>query len=328
MEIDRVLTHHPQELLKQNILGCKLQDSMGLNDFQKLPDQQSNISIPYVGISRYRIPLQVQHDFGIMNHDMEASLSVHLAKGKTGINMSRLCHVLQEEGARCSVSASMMKNILNRLRDELRDSADEPLLKNATLKLDFKLPIKQQSLKSDNWGWQYYPVSLSAEMDDKGEFFFKISADFEYSSTCPCSLSMAKQYERDYELGITQEGNGIGVAHGQRSRARVLVQLSEQGLLKSFFIHELLEVIRSAIVTETQSFVKRVDEQAFAILNGSNPMFVEHVSKNLWSRLNESDSIADWIAQIEHFESLHSHNAAAVISKGLANGFKTTNLFS
>ena len=61
--------------------------------------------------------------------------------------------------------------------------------------------------------------------------------------------------------------------------------------------------------------VKRIDEQAFAILNAENPMFVEHASRRLAHVLNLEEKILDWEASVEHFESLHSHNAVAYIRK-------------
>ncbi len=322
-----MLTQTQQELLKQQVLKCPNKDATGLNDFQKLPDNHA-VMIPYVGISRFRIPMTFQHDFGPMSHDVEASMSVQLNQGKTGINMSRLCQVLQDSSSKETVSAQMLQSLLRRMIDELRDSSEEKLLENATIKLKFKYPVKQKSLKSGNWGWQYYDASVTGELDKDGEYKISLSLDYEYSSTCPCSLSMAKQYEADYEQGLTDEGNGIGVAHGQRSRARVLAVLSESGLNSNFFLEDLLQVLRLSIPTETQSLVKRIDEQAFAILNGSNPMFVEHVAKKLWFALNDCTFLEDWIAQIEHFESLHSHNAAAVIRKGKINGLNKTDLFS
>lgn len=322
-----VLTPTEQHFLKKQVLTCPIKDETGLNDFQKLPDEQG-ITIPYVGISRFRLPMNFKHDFGMMTHDVEASTSVQLPKGKTGINMSRLCQILQETALQENVSANTIQKILIRLKDELRDNTTEAFLSNATLKLKFKFPVKQKSLKSENWGWQYYDATLTGESNIDGKFSFSISVDFEYSSTCPCSLSMAKQYELDFEKGLTSEGNGIGVAHGQRSRARIKAQISELGIKNNFFINDLLQIIRLAIPTETQSLVKRIDEQAFAILNGSNPMFVEHVAKKLSNHLNDCIFLDDWIAQIEHFESLHSHNAAAVISKGKPSGLTKTDLFS
>ena len=123
---------------------------------------------------------------------------------------------------------------------------------------------------------------------------------------------MAKQYEEDFRAGKTNAGHGIAVAHGQRSNARIKVKLNEKA---QFTFEELVELLRKAIPTETQSLVKRVDEQAFAILNGDNPMFVEHVARRLKEALDAEDKFIDWQAKIEHFESLHSHNAVAYISK-------------
>jgi GTP cyclohydrolase I len=135
---------------------------------------------------------------------------------------------------------------------------------------------------------------------------------------------MAKQYEREYAAGTITEGSGIGVPHSQRSNMKCKVKLDPKA---SFFIEDLIDLLRVAIPTETQSLVKRVDEQAFAILNGAHPMFVEHASKSTYKILNSDQRILDWIVQLEHLESLHSHNAAAVIFKGVQNGLRADTIF-
>lgn len=307
----------PELPIAEKVLHCEVQDGTGLNDFQKIPDPQG-ITIPRVGISRFRIPLTFKHRDGtLMNHDCEASMYVNCAAGKTGINMSRLCMILQDEGAGSSASASFFKNVISRFRTELRDDESENKLDEAYLKVQLSYPVKQLSLKSHNWGWQYYKTILEGrESKDKGLQFF-MTLEYEYSSVCPCSLSMAKQYETDYAAGLTAEGNGIGVAHGQRSKATCKIELDPNA---NFSIEELIDLMRLAIPTETQSLVKRIDEQAFAIINGSNPMFVEHASKRLFKALESQPKILDWIVTLEHFESLHSHNAVAVINKGKPNG--------
>ena len=139
-----------------------------------------------------------------------------------------------------------------------------------------------------------------------------LSLDYEYSSTCPCSLSMAKQYEKDFRDGLTNLGNGIATAHSQRSNANVRVDYSIQ---TDFWLEDLIALLRKALPTETQSLVKRIDEQAFAILNGENPVFVEHVARRLSLALDADQRILNWDVKIEHFESLHSHNAVAYIQK-------------
>lgn len=310
--------------VSDKVLNCEVQDDTGLNDFQKLPDRQG-ISIPRVGINRFRIPLSFKHrDGSVMNHDCEASMYVNCPAGKTGINMSRLCSILQNEGANLSVNQKFFRNVLSRYRADLRDYDHEEKLDEAYLRLQFSYPVKQLSLKSHNWGWQYYRTIIEARESKTKGFESFITLEYEYSSTCPCSLSMAKQYEADYAAGLTEEGNGIGVAHGQRSRATAKVRLAANA---NFGIEDLIELMRIAIPTETQSLVKRIDEQAFAILNGANPMFVEHASKRLYKVLNNDDRLADWIVSLEHFESLHSHNACAVLFKGIENGLTDSPVF-
>ncbi len=309
----------------KDILECDTKDETGLNDFQQLPTEDF-VAIPRVGINRFRLPIEFTNKFGVTrSHDCEASMYVNLEANKNGVSMSRLCTILQSVATTDKVNSEFFKNVLRRYRIELADEADKELINTAHLKLRFKFPVKQKSLKSDNWGWQYYPVILEAKESKEKGFQFFMTLTYEYSSTCPCSLSMAKQYEQEYAAGKTEEGVGIGVPHSQRSKMSITVQVNPD---REFFIEDLVLLVREAIPTETQSLVKRVDEQAFAILNGTHPMFVEHASTRITKVLNrEEELIFDWLVELEHIESLHSHNAAAVVYKGIENGLRADTIF-
>jgi GTP cyclohydrolase I len=307
-----------------DILDCESKDASGLNDFQKLPTKEL-IAIPRVGINRYRLPIELTNKFGeTRSHDCEASMYVNLDANKNGVSMSRLCTILQGVSSTDTLSGEFFKNVLRRYRLELTDENDTELIKSAFLNIKFQYPVKQKSLKSDNWGWQYYPVSLKGIETEEGGFQYHVTLTYEYSSTCPCSLSMAKQYEREYAEGKTQEGVGIGVPHSQRSKLTCTVIVDPS---KEFFIEDLIIMLKRAIPTETQSLVKRLDEQAFAILNGTHPMFVEHATKRVSKVLNNEKIVLDWLVELEHIESLHSHNAAAVIYKGVENGLRADTIF-
>ncbi|WP_127714638.1 GTP cyclohydrolase FolE2 [Halobacteriovorax sp. HLS] len=306
MNLDTLRSKH------SDIMDCEVKDSTGLNDFQKLTNE-FGIAIPKVGIERFRVPLKFKHSDGtIMGHDCEASMFVFCEAHKNGVNMSRFCTILQDQTQDSVIDADFFKTILRRYRTELRDNPNEELIAESFLSLKFKYPVKQKSLKSDNWGWQYYDCSLQGHENKHGAIDMKLTVNFEYSSTCPCSLSMAKQYEQEYADGETTVGNGIATAHSQRSNAVVTIKYDIDTPVS---IDELIEMLRVALPTETQSLVKRIDEQAFAILNGENPMFVEHSSRRISAVLNAQKNIIDWHAKVEHFESLHSHNAVAYISK-------------
>lgn len=311
--------------IMQNLYSKKayfpIQDQNGLSDYQKLPDF-SGVQIPEVGITNFRIPILFLHqeegESYIMNHDSFVSMRVNLRTGKTGINMSRLCSILQEETKENYFTHSLLLKILKRFQTEMKDEETEEDYEFAYLKIEFLYPMKQKSLKSPQWGWQYYPTIIEGSLY---KTYFKIfyTLEYEYSSTCPCSLSLSHQYEYEYAQGLTNEGIGIATAHAQRSKAKVKIQISPE---ENFFIPEFVSLLREAIPTETQSMVKRIDEQAFAILNGMYPVFVEHVARKIYKTLNENKKILDWSAEIEHYESLHSHNAYAKIYKGIKGGLK------
>jgi GTP cyclohydrolase I len=308
---------HAPLLPEDRILNCSIQDEGGLNDFQKLPDT-TGIAIDKVGINNFRIPLNYRHADGtVMNHDTQVSAYVHCQPGKTGINMSRLCEIVMQEAEKGAVDLAFFKRVLSRFRSDLRDHPEEPMFADSYLKLRLQYPVKQETLKSQRWGWQYYPCTWSAQEDHKGQVRMFLGIQYEYSSTCPCSLSMAKQYEAAYASGKTQEGSGIAVGHSQRSGAQVTIEFDAEA---GYTVERLVDLLRHAIPTETQSLAKRMDEQAFAVLNGSVPMFVEHATRRLHQALNGDAGILDWVAAVEHWESLHSHNAVGVIRKGVPGG--------
>jgi GTP cyclohydrolase I len=308
----------------EDIMSCDSKDEQGLNDFQKLPTEDL-IAIPKVGINNFRLPIEYKNKDGdIRSHDATAAMYVSLNANKNGVSMSRLCTILQAESGEQELGVNFFKTVMSRYRDELRDETDRELIEKSFLRLNFNFPIKQKSLKSDNWGWQYYPVQFEAHESKEKGFELFITLEYLYSSTCPCSLSMAKQYEREYAEGKTTEGSGIGVPHSQRSKMNAKVKIDTS---KEFHLEDLIALIRKAIPTETQSLVKRLDEQAFAILNGAHPMFVEHATKRVYKEFNAQPVILDWLVELEHIESLHSHNAAAVIYKGVQNGLRADTIF-
>jgi GTP cyclohydrolase I len=62
--------------------------------------------------------------------------------------------------------------------------------------------------------------------------------------------------------------------------------------------------------------VKREDEQAFAELNGANPIFVEDAVRLLCDSFESDARIGDFRVVASHQESLHSHDAVSILTKG------------
>ena len=63
--------------------------------------------------------------------------------------------------------------------------------------------------------------------------------------------------------------------------------------------------------------VRRLDEQAFAELNGTYQKFVEDAARLVYAKLDETPGISAFAVSCSHLESLHSHDAVATIAKGL-----------
>jgi GTP cyclohydrolase I len=302
---------------ENRILSCDTKDESGLNDFHKQPDIYG-LDVDKVGINRFRIPLLYRHRDGtVINHDTEASMYISFPRGKAGINMSRLYEILQDESEGIVVGPGFFRKVLGRYRSDMRDQKTDPLYPESFVKLRFNYAVRQKALKSDNYGWQYYQSVWDARENAAGEVRLFLTVCYEYSSTCPCSLSMSKQYEAEHARNKVDDGNGMATPHSQRSQARCTIEINPDD---EFFIDDLIDLLREAIPTETQSFVKRVDEQAFAVLNAQHPMFVEHATRRLALVLNREPRILDWVVSVEHWESLHSHNAVAVIRKGITGG--------
>ena len=228
--------------------------------------------------------------------------NVSLQAGQKGINMSRIMRVFYDFQERVFT--------LDLLKEVLQDYKKTLNTYRAEIRLDFNYPIMQTSLRSDLSGWQYYKVSYEGILDEQDVFHKRMHFDFIYSSACPCSSDLAEH--------ARQVRQAYSIPHSQRSTARISVELDPKSHL---FVEDLQSIALAALKTETQVMVKREDEQAFAELNGAYPKFVEDAARLLFAQLNEDKRIRDFQVACAHLESLHSHDAIAVIHKGVPGGF-------
>lgn len=277
-----------------------------------LPDPQNNgrpavvradAQIAHVGVSNFRLPLRYQRADG-SEVILETSIlgSVPCPAGRKGINMSRIVRGFYSHKDQL-FSPSSLETILRTYCDEL--SADK-----ARLKLSFNYPIAQQSLRSGMEGIQYYQCAFEGQLDlDKG-YTSRITFDFVYSSACPCSADLADHAE--------DSRGAYSVPHSQRSKARVWVERTPDSKLS---IEDLQSLCLAALQTETQVMVRRDDEQAFAELNGANLKFVEDAVRQVFEELDVHPGVRDFQVACAHLESLHSHDAVAVLVKGIEGGY-------
>lgn len=264
--------------------------------------QGANVPILQVGISNFRIPLTfLTHSGAKIQLETSVTGTVSLAADHKGINMSRIMRVFYEFQDRV-FTPEVVEEILRRYKQDLGSS-------RARLRLEFNYPILKPSLRSGLKGWQYYRCCYEGQIDDLDRARKFIHFDFVYSSACPCSGELAEH--------ARLARNVFTIPHSQRSKARVVAEIAEGSHLT---IEEIQQLCLDALQTETQVMVKREDEQAFAELNGAYMKFVEDAARLVHESLDSDSRIRDFQVACAHLESLHSHDAVAVINKGLPGG--------
>ncbi|MCG8537714.1 MAG: GTP cyclohydrolase, FolE2/MptA family, partial [Pseudomonadales bacterium] len=165
-------------------------------------------------------------------------------------------------------------------------------------------------------------------------FHFELKVDIPYSSTCPCSAALArqliqKQFRKDFKDGqvsaddvyswLGTEQGIVATPHSQRSIAEIKVRLTDD--TDSFPLEDLIDVVEGALKTPVQTAVKREDEQEFALLNGQNLMFCEDAARKIQAAMNERSDYQDFWVRVNHLESLHAHDAVAIVTKGVQGGY-------
>lgn len=275
-----------------------------------MPDLQNgeyqDIPIEFVGIHNFHIPIRIKEKGGD-TQETTASITgeVSLEAEKRGINMSRIIRSFYK-------SKDDVFDI-NHLEQVLKDYKKDLDTFDAHIIMNFKYRIWQDalvSIKDDGTpegGWQYYNITFDVNMDKTGEFKRIMWVDFVYSSACPCSTALSEHAA--LSRGV------YGIPHSQRSVARMALDFGIGGDL--LWIEDVIDMCREALTTETLVFCKRQDEQNFALKNGAQTKFVEDAIRYLGHEFNGDKRIVDYKIICCHSESLHSHNAIAVTTKGI-----------
>jgi GTP cyclohydrolase I len=294
---------------------------------------QINGTLNWVGMNRIALPLTVRDsDLGDSKVTAFVQSYVNLKNPDVkGIHMSRLYLLLSEFSDSQILSAANLREFLAHMLDSHNDISDQ-----ASVNFEFEYVIKRKALKSQFSGWKDYPTQIKATLKD-GKVSLELGIDVTYSSTCPCSAALARQliqeaFHKDFEdkeqisrdeveSWLRSDKGTFATPHSQRSTARIWVKLNDN--LDDFPITEVIGVIEDALQTPVQTAVKREDEQEFARLNGHNLMFCEDAARRVKSALNLQDSMfKDFWLRIEHLESLHAHDAVAIATKGINDGYE------
>jgi GTP cyclohydrolase IB len=252
-----------------------------LPDTQSLPDTR-DLPIDRVGIRRLRYPVQIREKNG--GHQPTVAfftMTVDLPAQEKGTHMSRFIEALQTQGAQLDITA--VAGLPQELRRRLHS-------RSAHVQATFPFFIKKRAPVSGAEGLLDSEVTLDVEATGDTTDL-TVTVEVPVATLCPCSKA------------ISAYG-----AHNQRGLVRLTVKFR-----RPVWIEDLIRLVEDSASCELYSVLKRPDEKAVTERAYDNPTFVEDVVRNVGIRCRDHADIAWYRVEVENFESIHNHNAFAVI---------------
>ena len=253
-----------------------------MKDIQSSRDNR-NLDINKVGVKgvTYPITLKDRHK-GSQNTVAKINMSVNLPHEFKGTHMSRFLEILNRH--KDNISNMAVSNILDYIRQVL-NSDESHIEMTFTYFVEKKAPVSQIPSIMD------YECTFAGTCSKNGRDFI-LTVKVPIQSLCPCSKE------------ISQRG-----AHNQRSIASISVRFN-----KVVWIEDLIEIAETSGSSPIYSLLKRTDEKYITELAYDNPAFVEDIVRNIAEKLNNDDRITWYEVTCENMESIHNHNAWAMIT--------------
>ena len=253
-----------------------------------MPDVQGasdlrNVAIDRVGVKGVRYPITLRQACGGEQQTVAMiNLYVSLPKHKKGTHMSRFLEVLNQHYR--SITPAQIIPILHDIREKL-DAAD------AHIQMEFPYFIEKSAPVTGAKGLMDYQCTFEGSSNGSDDFVLGVKAPA--TSLCPCS----------------KEISAYG-AHNQR--CEITARVRTRSML---WIEDLVRIMEGAASAPVYAVLKRPDEKFVTEQAFDNPKFVEDIIRDLAVALNKEDRVLWYSIESENFESIHNHNAYAMIER-------------
>ncbi|MCB5251873.1 MAG: GTP cyclohydrolase FolE2 [Candidatus Cloacimonadaceae bacterium] len=254
----------------------------------KIPDLQSqndtrNTMIDKVGIKGLRYPIVVEDRANEIQHTVaDLNIYVELPHHMRGTHMSRFVEILHHYHQEALIGN--LEPFLSELKTSLKAEA-------AYIDIAFPYFLTKKAPVSKIASILAYDCVFSASLKDEYELLIGVTVPV--TTLCPCSKE------------ISDAG-----AHNQRSK--ITIKVSYTGFV---WLEELIELAEATASCEIYSLLKRVDEKYVTEKAYNNPKFVEDIVREITLRLQSDERITGFFVESENAESIHLHNAYAMISR-------------
>lgn len=264
-------------------IKCALPDTQNQVDIRDIP-------IDKVGIKSLKYPITVKdRDSGIQHTVATVAMTVDLPKEFKGTHMSRFVEVLMNKR---EIHIDSIFEILKEMQNKLHANS-------AHIELDFPYFKEKLAPVSKKPSLIDYRIKFHAVMN-KNKKDVIMTVIVPVKTLCPCSKSISKYG-----------------AHNQRGEVTVAVRFND-----IVWFEDIISIVEQSASCELFTLLKRDDEKYVTEKAYENPVFVEDVVRNVVTKLKQNEKILWYHVEAENFESIHNHNAYAMIEshESFSNG--------
>ncbi len=254
-----------------------------LKDTQNEPDHR-RIAIDRVGIKELRFPMQVRDKA----HEVQSTiatltLTVDLPHQFKGTHMSRFVEALHAKGTVLQVGQihPLLDDLLVRLESE-----------QAHVDIEFPFFLEKRAPATGALGLMDYGVIFNGTAT-RDSHDLVVTVKVPLTTLCPCSKAIS-----------------VHGAHNQRGLVTFALRSREP-----IWLEDQIQLVESCGSSELYSVLKRPDEKAVTERAYENPVFVEDVVRAVAAKANADPNILWYRVEAENFESIHHHNAYALVEK-------------
>jgi GTP cyclohydrolase IB len=262
-----------------------MQDVQKQYDSRRMPIQKTGIKdllYPIVVLDRQN---KLQHTVGTV------SMYVDLPHHYKGTHMSRFVEILNELRGKISVSTfdDMLATITKRFDSD-----------TASLEIYFPYFVAKKAPVSKVESLMNYDCFFVANFNKahhKQPLDLIVGVNVPIMTLCPCSKEIS-----DYG------------AHNQRSIVTIQVRTS-----RLVWIEELIDTAEQSASAPLYSLLKREDEKYITETAYNRPRFAEDIARDVAVALKKDERIIWFKVESENFESIHNHNAYAMVTRNRDN---------
>jgi len=265
-----------------------------MTDIRHTPDHR-NIDIDRVGIKNLVYPIVLRDMKNKTQHTTaKITFCVDLPRQFKGTHMSRFVEILNHFSG--TIDLRKIDEILNYTRKQFSAAT-------ARIELTFPYFIMKSAPVTHSEGLMNYECTIEASSSEADGCKSILTVRVPVTAVCPCSKQIADRG-----------------AHNQRSIVALSVLINE-----FVWLEELILIVEKSASFEIYSHLKREDEKFITEHAYDNPTFVEDIVRNVVHKLQDDKRIDWFLVEAENMESIHNHNAYALIERNLKSERKQEN---